>query len=125
MPHYMFRWRYSGKAIHDICASPEDRSHLVKVMVEDFKGKLICFFYRLGEFHGLLIADFPNNETARACAMSAVTTKGFARFEVLPLMTAEETRETMQIAHDTQSAYYVYNSALRGGQPEEATGKDR
>jgi uncharacterized protein with GYD domain len=121
MPQFMFRWRYSGKAIHDICANPEDRSHLTKVLVEDFKGKLICFFFRFGEFHGLMIADFPDIESARAFSVAADTTGAFSKYEVLPLMTAEETRETLQIVHDTQSAYYVYNSALRRGYPEETS----
>lgn len=112
MPHYMFRWRYTGKSIRSICAGPDDRTHLIKVLVEDFKGKLVCHYYSFGQFHGLFIAEFPDNQSARACAIYCSKTGGFTHFEALPLLTAAEAQETLQIAHDTQSAYYIFHSAL-------------
>lgn len=112
MPHYMFRWRYTGKSVRSICASSDDRTHLVQALVDDFKGKLICHYYRIGEFHGLLIAEFPSNQSARACGLYCTKTGGFAHFEVLPLLTAEEAEEAVQIAHGPETGHYIYHSDL-------------
>lgn len=112
MPHFKFRWRYNAHSARGIVEYPENRTHLIKVLVEDFHGKLLHFYSAFGQFDSFCIAEFPDNATAWACAMASEATDGFDTYEVEPLLTPEEGKQAMEIVKNTHSAYFIYRSAI-------------
>ena len=105
MPHYMMRWMFKDPQIRAMTEKPQDREAVAKKVVEGFGGKLHGYFFVLGEYDGLLIAEFPDNESAAACSMRVSSSGGFARFETQALMTAREAQRAMQKVKDAGIAY--------------------
>lgn len=112
MPHFKFRWRYTPHSVQEIVEYPENRTHLIKVLVEDFHGKLLHFYSSFGSSDAFFIAEFPNNATAWACALTSEATDGFDIYEIESLLTPEEGKQAMEIVKNTHSAYFIYRSAI-------------
>lgn len=112
MPHFVFRWKFTSQAIGHIIKNPADRSRLIRVMIEDFQGKLISYYWTFEEYDGFFIVEFPDFITAMAYAKAAEATEGFSKYEVKLALTAEEARTVQQTAHDTKTAYFLYRASL-------------
>jgi uncharacterized protein with GYD domain len=67
MPYYLFQWKYKDRAIQAMIETPQDRSAELRKAVEAFHGRMHQFFFAFGEYDGLSIVEFPNNESC-ACA---------------------------------------------------------
>ena len=50
--------------------TPQDRPAELRKAVEAFGGRLHQFFFAFGEYDGISIVEFPNNETCAACAVT-------------------------------------------------------
>ena len=105
MGHYLVRWRLSPASTAVLVATPRERSVTARMLAESFGGKLKTYYLSLGKWDGMLVAEFPDNKTAAACAMAAAATGGFVRFETTVLLDPAEAAEAMQLAHDTKSLY--------------------
>jgi uncharacterized protein with GYD domain len=112
MQHFKFRWRYNSQSLQKLAAYPENRTHLIKTLIEDFHGELLYFYTTTGNFHSFCIAKFPDSITAWAFALASEATGGFASYEVEPLFTAEEGKAAMEMGKNTHSAYFIYRSAI-------------
>ena len=81
MPIYMTQWNYKDTVIHDLIADPEgraDRSAIARTAIEAFGGKMLGFYFCLGEYDGLTISEFDDEEAALACVL-AIFGQGNAR----------------------------------------------
>ncbi|MBB5371853.1 GYD domain-containing protein [Acidocella aromatica] len=112
MQHFKFRWRYNAQSLQGIISYPENRTHLIKTLIEDFQGELLHFYTTMGEFHSFCIAKFPDSISAWACALASQATEGFDIYEVEPLLTNEEGKAAMEMEKNTHSAYFIYRSAI-------------
>ena len=110
MPFYEMRWSFSVAAVKGMTGKPHDREAAARQLVEGFGGKLHHYYFVLGEYDGLAIAEFPDNVSAAAMSMRAGSTGGFARFETHPLMTAEEARRAMEKVNKSDVAYKAPNA---------------
>ena len=68
MPYYLFQWKYKDPAIQAMIETPQDRSAELRKAVEAFHGRMHQFFFSFGEYDGLSIVEFPNNESCASCA---------------------------------------------------------
>jgi uncharacterized protein with GYD domain len=84
---------------------PQDRTGPAKALVEGFGGKLLCYYFALGEYDGLGICEFPDAESVVAFSMKASSSGAFARFETTALLTAQEAEAAMKRAKSTSVNY--------------------
>jgi len=65
----------------------------------DFGGKLLSYYYILGHFDGIAIAEFPDHQSIAACTMRAMASGAFSHFETTMLMTRAEAQAAMARAN--------------------------
>lgn len=105
MSHFMTRWQFTAASAKALVEKPNDRTGAAKALIEGFGGKLHQYYFSLGDYDGLAICEFPDSQVAAACALAAMATGAFTRFESISLLTASEAAAAMKQAHDTKTAY--------------------
>ena len=105
MPHYLHQWLYKDREVRAMATKPQDREEVVRVAVEAFDGKLHGLYFCFGEYDGLCVTEFPDNETALACLMSIVGHGALVTLKTTPLMTPEEGRGAMERAREVVTHY--------------------
>jgi uncharacterized protein with GYD domain len=105
MPHYLVRWQFKDTTAKGFLERPQDRTGPATALVEGFGGKLLCYYFALGEYDGLGICEFPDAESAVAFSMKASSSGSFARFETTALLTAQEAEAAMKRAQSTNVNY--------------------
>jgi uncharacterized protein with GYD domain len=98
MPQYLGRFSYSTDAVRALVQSPQDREAAAREVVEALGGRLLGFWFALGEFDGVFIAELPDNASATALAMIVGGSGAMARFETTALLGMEEAQEAMRKA---------------------------
>lgn len=106
MPHYMMTWSFTPVAAKALAGTPQDREAPARQVVEAFGGRMLCYFFMLGERDGMLVAEFPDTESAAACSLQVGSTGAFSAFETRALLTAEEGRRVMERVKATGSGSY-------------------
>lgn len=105
MPIYLHQWRYKDKEVKAMVLRPQDREEVVRIAVEAFEGRLHAFYLCFGKYDGLIITEFPDNETALACLMAIVGQGGAAALETTTLISADEARRAMLKAGELLTTY--------------------
>lgn len=88
MQTYVFLTRFTEQGIENVHESPERTRH-AKEMVESLGGSWQSFFVTMGRYDGLVIAEFPDDETAASAAL-ALGSSGNVTTETLRAFTLEE-----------------------------------
>lgn len=86
MPSYIILTTFTRTGIENVDESPA-RTEDAIAMVESLGGELREFFVVMGQYDGVLIADFPDDETAARAALTlgksgAVTTETLKAFDL-------------------------------------------
>lgn len=110
MPQYMLRWQLKDASAKAFVEKPQDRTAPAKTLIEGFGGKMLCYYFSLGDYDGLAICEFADNISVAACSMSAAATGAFARFETTVLMTAKEAEAAMKKAKKAKTGYTPPNA---------------
>jgi len=71
MPHYLLQASYSAEAISGLIKSPEDRSGVIRQLVEGLGGKVESFYQCFGDFDAVLILELPDSVSMAAMSMVA------------------------------------------------------
>lgn len=98
MPLYLSRFSYTPDAIKALIRSPEDRAKVAAEAAETLGVKVIGFWYALGEFDGVLLAEAPDNASVAGLAMLVGGSGALSRFETTALLSMEEAQEAMRKA---------------------------
>ena len=98
MPNYLIQDPYSKQGISDLISNPQDRSAIVKSVIEGLGGTMNSFLLAFGDYDAILIAELPDNVTAAALAMAVGSTHGLSEYKTTVLMTSQEAIEAMQKA---------------------------
>ena len=109
MAHYMLRWKISADSAKHFIAMPEDRTIAARMLVEGFGGTLINYYFMLGEYDGVAIAEFEDHVAVTACSLKAASTGAFSRFETTALLTAREAEVAMRRAKGARVNYKAPN----------------
>lgn len=91
MPTYVTLLNYTEQGISTVESSP-DRIKSAKEFVEEVGGEFKAFYLTFGQYDGVAILDFPDDETAAVYALT-IGKGGNARTETLKAFTEEEFRE--------------------------------
>lgn len=110
MSPYLIRWQFKDGTVEALVDTPHKRTTPAQALIEGFGGKLLSYYFALGEFDGVGICEFPDNVSVMACSMKAVATGAFARFETMALLTAAEAEEAMKKAKHTKLNYSAPNA---------------
>lgn len=88
MPTYVQLLNFTEQGVENIEESPE-RVEEAKELIESLGGEFIDFYYTLGQYDAIGIADFPDDETYTQFAL-AVNQQGNATTESLKGFSLEE-----------------------------------
>ena len=98
MPLYLARFSYTTDAMKALVDQPQDRSVAARQLAETLGGKLLGFWYALGEFDGVFLLEAPNNASAAAVAMAVGASGALSDVETTVLLDMEEAQEAMRKA---------------------------
>ena len=110
MSHYLIRWQLKDTTAKALVDKPQDRTAPARALIEGFGGKMLCYYFALGEYDGLGICEFPDNISVVACSMKATSTGAFTRFESTALLTATEAEAAMKKAKEAKVEYIPPNA---------------
>jgi len=85
--------------------TPQDRSEELRKAIEAFGGRMHQFFFAFGEYDGLSIVEFPNNESCASCAVMLTGAGANTSLQMTALLTANEGQAAMLRASSVQSGY--------------------
>lgn len=105
MPFYMTQWNYPAAAAGGMISQPHNREAEARKLMEGFGGKLHQFYFCFGRYDGLAITEFPDDQQMMAALMSVSASGGVQHVETTKLMTGEEAKKSMQVAHTTKTGY--------------------
>ena len=88
MATFVMLTKYTGNGIRDIKSSP-DRIKSARAAIESAGGKLVSYLVTMGQYDGVAIAEFPNDETAAVLAL-ATASQGNVSTETMRAFTEPE-----------------------------------
>ena len=98
MPLYMTQVAYTSEAWAALTRNPEDRSEVFGSLAESMGGRLLSFYNSFGEYDVLVIYEAPDESTAAAIVLAAISPGHLSRVETTVLLSAEEGVEAMRKA---------------------------
>ena len=98
MPYYLIQASYKETAAKALVARPQDRSGVVKKMVESLGGKLHSFFLSFGDYDVVAIAELPGNEAAVAMGLGSVAGGALSKYHTTVLLSPDEAVGAMKKA---------------------------
>jgi uncharacterized protein with GYD domain len=98
MPRYMLQFSYTAQAWAALAKSPANRRLMVETMMKKLGGRLVDLYYHFGDFDGTAIVETPDDTTALAAVIAAISPGHIKATRTTRLMTVEETMQAMQKA---------------------------
>jgi uncharacterized protein with GYD domain len=98
MAHYMIQFAYTAEAHKALTKNPVNRFDALRELAGKFGGKVLHAFYCFGEYDGVILLEAPDNRSASAIALTAISAGHLKSFMTTVLLTAEETMEAMRLA---------------------------
>ena len=71
MPHYLLQASYTAEGVSGLVSSPEDRSAVIRQLVEGVGGKVESLYYCFGDNDVVVILEMPDNVAMAALSMVA------------------------------------------------------
>lgn len=96
MPRYMIQFSYTSESVSNMARNPQDRAAVARALIGRVGGRLETFYYTLGDFDGMGIAELPDNVTATALSMALSASGGMKAVKTTVLITMEEAMEAMR-----------------------------
>jgi uncharacterized protein with GYD domain len=98
MPVYMFQESYTNDAWAVQIKDPQNRMDVARKIIEAQGGKLLSAYYAFGDYDVILIAEFPDNVSAAAIALSVAAGGAPKTFKTTVLLSVDEVLEAMRRA---------------------------
>ena len=98
MPLYMTQAGYTSEAWAALTQNPEDRSEVFGRLAESMGGRLVSFYNSFGKYDLLVIYEAPDERTAAAIVLAAVSPGHLSTVRTTVLLSAEEGVEAMRKA---------------------------
>lgn len=98
MALYMIQAAYTPQALAALAKKPEDREQGARALVERAGGKLLSFYYCLGDYDVTGVYEAPDLTTATAISLALSSPGHLKAFKTTPLLTSAEGQEGMRKA---------------------------
>ena len=104
MAFYLIQVAYSDTATKSLVIRPQARENIVRKTCESLGGKLHFFFFALGEYDVVAIAELPDNAAAAAFALGTASKGAVSKYHTTVLLTPAEGLEAMKKAQQINYA---------------------
>lgn len=98
MPRYMLQFAYTADAWAALTTKPTDRSEALRTLAEKLGARLISLDYTLGEYDGVALLEAPDDATAIAVILAAVTPGHLKATRTTRLIPPSEAMEALRKA---------------------------
>ena len=98
MPLYMSQVSYTSEAWAAMTQNPEDRSEVFSRLTETMGGRLLSWYYTFGEYDVLVIYEAPDENTAAAIGLAAISPGHLSRVKTTVVLSAQAGVEVMRKA---------------------------
>ena len=98
MPTFMFQGCYTSASMAALLKKPEDRTAVVRGLIESLGGKLEGFWLSFGEHDFVGIAQLPDSQAAAAFAMDVSASGALRHFKTIELLKWEDGVKAMKKA---------------------------
>ena len=98
MPRYMTQFAYTTEAWASLVNSPEDRAEIFGELLDNLGGRLLDLHYCRGEYDGVYIFDAPDEATANAVVLAAITPGHIKATKTTELFTVNEMMDALRKA---------------------------
>jgi len=105
MPHFLFQWTYTDRAIKAMLDKPQDRPGELRKAVEGFGGKVHQFFFSIVAYDGVAVLEFPDIESCAACNLTLAGAGANSTQSMTLLLSPAEGHGAMQTASQTRTGY--------------------
>ena len=90
MAHYMFQGSYTAAAWKTLVGKPTNRFDAVKPVIKKLGGKPVSSYWTLGEHDFVVVAEFPDSQSAAAFSVAATAGGAIKSLKTTALMTMDE-----------------------------------
>jgi len=105
MPMYLFQGKYTLESFERFMAKPQDRTDVVRKMVEAGGGTLHHLFFAFGDYDVVALIELPDNEAMAAQAMATAAGGSLSAGKTTVLMSFPEAVKAMKKAKKVAKAY--------------------
>ena len=98
MAFYMIQAAYTAEAWATMAKNPQDRSIAVRELAQKLGGRLISVYFCFGEYDVMVLTEMPDDNSALATSLAAVTPGHLKSIKTTRLFTVEESMEAMRKA---------------------------
>jgi uncharacterized protein with GYD domain len=98
MPLYMTQAGYTSEAWAALTQNPENRGEAIGRLAESMGGRVLSFYNSFGEYDLVVIYEAPDESTAAAIVLAAVSPGHLSSIKTTVLLSAEEGMEAMRKA---------------------------
>ena len=95
----MTQFAYISEAWTVLVKKPEDQGKVLGELVEKMGGRLVSMYYCMGEYDGMVIYEAPDETTAAATVLSAISPGHLKTTKTTVLLSVEDTVEAMNKAN--------------------------
>ena len=95
MPLYLAKFSMTPEAWAKLIKEPEDRRQTVGPLLEANGGKLLGFWYALGDHDGYVLAEAPDNTTIASALVTVAASSAFSSLSTTVLLSVEETLDAL------------------------------
>jgi len=94
----MSQFAYAPDAWSALTRNPEDRSQAVAQLAEQMGARVVNVYFSFGDYDGVVILEAPDDVTAAATILAAVSPGHIKAIKTVPLLTPEQAMEAMRKA---------------------------
>jgi uncharacterized protein with GYD domain len=98
MALYMIQGTYTAEAWATMTKNPQDRSIPIRELAQKLGGRLVDVYYCFGEYDVVVLVEAPDDVTASAIVLAAISPGHLKAIKTTKLLTVEETMEAMRKA---------------------------
>ena len=102
MPLYMTQGAYTADAWRAMVQNPENREDALRGLLGQLGGRLQALYHTFGEYDVLAIFEAPDETTATAVVLAAVSAGHLKAVKTTPILTAQQAMEAMRKAGGQQ-----------------------
>ena len=90
MPHYLVQASYTAQGVSGLVSSPEDRSAVLRQLIETTGGRVESLYYAFGDSDVVGIVELPDNVTMAALSMAVGASGAVANVRTTVLIPISE-----------------------------------
>ncbi|GIV96350.1 MAG: hypothetical protein KatS3mg057_1007 [Herpetosiphonaceae bacterium] len=98
MALYLSQFAYTSEAWAALAKNPQNRAEVIGRLLERMGGRLHNLYYCFGEYDGVILFEAPDDTTAVATLIAALSPGHVKAIKTTKLLTVEETMEAMRKA---------------------------